>query len=49
MTRLFDVSLPEVERALGVLAAEGLITRGVPIRGLPGRWVVGGRPHRLSS
>jgi len=42
MARLFDVSLPEVERALGVLAAEGLITRGVPIRGLPGRWVVWG-------
>ena len=40
MTRLFDVSLPEVERALGVLAAEGLITRGVSIRGLPGLWVV---------
>lgn len=29
MARLFDVSLPEVERALGVLAAQGLITRGV--------------------
>ncbi|KRT68352.1 MAG: hypothetical protein XU15_C0023G0030 [candidate division NC10 bacterium CSP1-5] len=40
MTRLFDVSLPEVERALDVLAAEGLITRGVPIRGLPGLWVL---------
>jgi len=40
MARLFDVSLPEVERALGVLAAEGLITRQVSIRGLPGRWVL---------
>jgi hypothetical protein len=40
MARLFDVSLPEVERALGVLAAEGLITREMPIRSLPGRWVL---------
>jgi len=49
MTRLFDVSAPEVERALDVLAAEGLITRGVPIRGLPGLWVVWGHPPRFSS
>jgi len=49
MARLFDVSLREVERALGVLAAEGLIRAGVSIRGLPGRWVVWGRPHRFSS
>ncbi len=40
MARLFDLSVPEVERALGRLAAEGPITRGVPIRGLPGRWVL---------
>jgi hypothetical protein len=40
MARLFDVSLPEVERALGVLAGGGLITQGVPIRGLPGPWVL---------
>jgi hypothetical protein len=40
MARLFDVSLSEVQRALGVLAAEELITRGVPIRGLPGLWVL---------
>jgi hypothetical protein len=40
MTRLFDVSLPEMKRVLDVLGAEGLITRGVPIRGLPGLWVV---------
>jgi hypothetical protein len=49
MARLFDVSVREVERALGVLAAEGLITREVPIRGLPGPWVIWGRPHRFSS
>jgi hypothetical protein len=40
MARLFDVSVPEVERALGVLAAEGLINRQVPIRALPGHWVL---------
>ncbi len=40
MTRLFELSASEVERALTRLADDGLITRGVPIRNWPGRWVL---------
>ena len=40
MTRLFDLSAGEVEGALGVLAAKGLVTREVPIRALPGLWIL---------
>ncbi len=40
MTRLFGLSPGEVEGVLGRLAVEGLITRGAPIRNLPGRWVL---------
>ncbi|MFQ5658099.1 MAG: hypothetical protein ACE5G5_11200 [Candidatus Methylomirabilales bacterium] len=40
VARLLDLSVDEVERALGVLATEGLITREIPIRGVPGLWSV---------
>ncbi|MEE9154821.1 MAG: hypothetical protein V3U42_12100 [candidate division NC10 bacterium] len=42
MARLFDLSAGEVEGALVRLADERLITRGVPIQDLPGRWVLWG-------
>ncbi len=44
MTRLFDLSIAEIEGALGRLTAAGRIGRGVSIRHLPGRWVFWGRP-----
>jgi hypothetical protein len=40
IARLFDVSAGEVEEALARLDADGLITRGVSVRNLPGRWVL---------
>ncbi|MFQ5684826.1 MAG: hypothetical protein ACE5HC_16355 [Candidatus Binatia bacterium] len=40
MARLLDLSAGEVERALASLAANGVISRGMPIRALPGRWVL---------
>ena len=42
MARLFDLSVGDVEGALVRLADERLITRGVPIQDLPGRWVLWG-------
>jgi hypothetical protein len=42
MARLLDLSVREVEGALVRLAAKGLISRGVPIGALPGRWVLWG-------
>jgi hypothetical protein len=40
VARLLDLSVREVEEALVRLAAKGLISRGVPIRNWPGRWVL---------
>lgn len=40
ITRLFELQSTEVERALDQFAAEGCVARGVPIRNLPGRWLL---------
>lgn len=45
MARLFDLPTGEVEAALERLSVGGVVERGVPIRDLPGRWVLWGRGH----
>lgn len=49
MARLFDLPVVEVEAAVKRLAAIELVTREVPIRGLPGHWVLWQPPKSRPS